>query len=495
MRWVVPSLGTLLGVAALLNGLFARGRVLFSADGDVGRHVHMGRTILDTGMIPRVDLFSHTRAGVPFVPYEWLSETITALVEGWAGLPGVAVMSVLLYTIAVVCVYRTSVLLGAPQWLAIVGGVLALFLLSFRLLPRPHMFTMALAGVFMLVLTRFAVSGRAWSLAPLPILMLFWVNAHGGFLIGFILIGAFLLGALLGSDEFDAPRPAVRPLLVVVMVCLGASLVNPAGLSLWGHVTGYLGIDFLVGITLEYQSVNFHRSLGRVFFICLFAGPALWMTGRVRVSWLAAGLYLFSAAAALHSNRNVTLFAVASLPWLGVWLRDFLATGGHGARARLEQLERLSQVDRQLKPGFGAVALIALVALALGPKADTFRFDDDKFPVVAMDWLERLTPRGPVFNQFRWGGYLLYERPDISVFIDGQTDFYGEELTREYLTALEGRPHWDAVLDKYGVEWTFTHVDSPLNQLLELDEDWRREYRDEVAVIFRRVAPASPDPA
>ncbi|MDX1600183.1 MAG: hypothetical protein R3191_01575, partial [Anaerolineales bacterium] len=375
---------------------------------------------------------------------------------------------------------------GAPRWLAISGAVLGLILLSFRLLPRPHLFTTALAGVFMVALIRFTVTGRAWTLAPLPILMLFWVNAHGGFLVGFLLLGAFLIGAALGSREFEDPRQAIRQLAVVTGLCAVLSFLNPAGPALWGHVTGYIGIDFLVGITLEYQSVNFHRSMGRVFFICLFAGPALWMTRRARVTWLSAGLYLFFAAAALHSNRNVSFFAVASLPWLGVWLRDFLAAGGSRETAWLERLRRLDAVDSQLRPGFATLATIGMVTLALGPQSDLYRFDEAKFPVAAAEWLNEKAPPGPVFNQFRWGGYLLYEHPDIPVFIDGQTDFYGEELTREYLTVLKANPGWDRVLEKHGVTWTFTRSSEPINQLLELDEDWERVYEDDVTIAYRR---------
>ena len=96
--------------------------------------------------------------------------------------------------------------------------------------------------------------------------------------------------------------------------------------------------------------------------------------------------------------------------------------------------------------------------------------------------------RGPLLNDMAWGGYLLYARPDIPVFIDGQTDFYGEELSREYLTAVKARPGWEDVLEKYGVTWTLTRRDEPINQLLALDPEWERVYADDVAVIYWHAA-------
>jgi hypothetical protein len=64
-------------------------------------------------------------------------------------------------------------------------------------------------------------------------------------------------------------------------------------------------------------------------------------------------------------------------------------------------------------------------------------YDPEKFPVAAVNWLETHPQDGEMFNYFIWGGYLLYrEWPDLQVFIDGQTDFYGETLSREYLSVL-----------------------------------------------------------
>lgn len=485
--WLLPSLGSLLGLAALTTALFVHGSTLFALDGDVGRHIRLGRTILDLEAIPRTDLFSHTRAGAPFVPYEWLSETLTALVADASGLAGVAVLSALLYLVAVLGVYRSSEELGAHRLLALPVALLAMLLQSVHLLPRPHLFTTAFAAIFMILLLRHARTGRSWLLAPLPLLMLAWVNSHGGFLMGFVLLAAFIVGALLRSREFTAGRRAVRPLAIVGFLCLAASLVNPAGLETWRHTTGYLGIDFLVDQTFEYRSVDFHEGYGKVFFVALFAGPALWMTGRVRVSWLAAGLFLLFGAAALHSARNIPLFTVAVLPWLPVWIEDVIRKDATRGVPLLKRMDRFESVDRRLKPVLPSLAGLGLLWIALGPASDVYRFDETVFPVEAAASLEAADTRGRVFNEMDWGGYLLYARPGIPVFIDAQTDFYGAELSQEYLLALKGYPGWRDVLDRHGVEWTFTRSEQPLNQLLACDPGWRLAYSDEVATVYRRL--------
>jgi hypothetical protein len=157
----------------------------------------------------------------------------------------------------------------------------------------------------------------------------------------------------------------------------------------------------------------------------------------------------------------------------------------------LARLRRMDGGDRSLQPWGWTLAAIGLVAWGLGPGAARYRFDPDVFPVRAVERLSEIGTSGPVFNQMHWGGYLLYAAPDIPVFIDGQTDFYGEELAREYLMAVNGQAGWHDVLDRHGVEWTLIGTRQPLAQLLALDAEWSRVYADRVAVVYRRDATIS----
>lgn len=490
-RWLIPSYGAILTLAALVTALVLRGTRMFAHDGDGGRHIRLGREIIERGQILRTDVVSHTRDGNPIVLYEWLSEVALHGADVAAGLPGVAVFAALLFTVAVWGVYRSAIELGALRPLALGAALLGLLSQLIHLLPRPHLFTTALAAVYLILLLRFARSDRAWALVPLPFLMVIWANLHGGFLLGFALVIAFLVGALLGSAEFAGGRRSARPLAVMMIACLAASLVTPYGLESWTYTTGHLGSDFFLAVTEEFQSVDFHRAYGRAFLVVLFAGPALWMTGRVRVSWLGAGLYLFFAASALYSARNIPLFALATLPWLAVWCEDVLEGGGGTAATVLARLRGMDRDDRSLRPWGWTLAGIGLVAWAVGPDAARYQFDPEAFPVRAVERLSKIDTSGHVFNQMRWGGYLLYAAPDILVFIDGQADFYGEELAREYLLAVNGQAGWRDVLDRHGVEWTLIGARQPLAQLLALDAEWSRVYTDHVAVVYRRSATRS----
>lgn len=483
-RWLLPSYGTLLFLTAFAYALLIRGPKMFSWDGDVGRHLRVGHDILQHGAIPLTDAYSHTLGVHPVIPYESGAEAIMALADRLGGLPGVAILTALLFAAAVYGVYIGAQELGAPRPLALGAGLLSMLLQSIHLLPRPHLFSSALIALFLVLLLRYARSGRPWTLAWPPVLTVIWANTHPGFFIGFVLLGAFLVGALLCSPEFAPGRAAARPLGLALVACLAASLLSPAGIGSYTQSAGLLGNDFIMAATNEFQSVNFHLSYGKVFFAVLFAGPVLWMTGRVRVSWLGLGLFLFFAAAALTSVRYVPLFGIVALPWLAVWARDVLKAGR--GEALLERFQRMDQDDRALRPWGWSAAVVGLMAVAVGPMAPAYRFDTTFFPTAALEHVGPQGPSGKLFNQMEWGGYLIYERPELPIFIDGMSHIFGEQLARRYLTALDAKPGWREVLDDYDVSWTLTRSAAPLNQLLALDPAWRLEYQDPVATIYRR---------
>jgi hypothetical protein len=92
-----------------------------------------------------------------------------------------------------------------------------------------------------------------------------------------------------------------------------------------------------------------------------------------------------------------------------------------------------------------------------------------------------------MFNYFTWGGYLLYRLwPQDTVFIDGQTDFYGESLTREYEQVMYVNQGWETVLEKYNVDWVIVPSDTPLVNSLQDELDWIPIYHDDTASILRK---------
>jgi hypothetical protein len=342
-------------------------------------------------------------------------------------------------------------------------------------------------------------SGRAQYWYLLPVLMFFWANLHGGFVIGFVIFLTYALG-LFWERRHPPETEPLPPLNWRAWIGVGglsfiASFFNPAGAGIWTTSVGFLGNRYLLDITVEYFSVNFHNPNVWPFAALLLVSVFLvWRNGvRLRpvhflllASWMMMGLY---------SVRNIPLYALIAAPILAELvarnIRAHPAGSGRGWDAFWARESHLQSVETRLHGNLWPVAAVLLTAgmLAAGFQFDIarsgYRFSTSAFPVGAVDWAEANPPSGNMFNEFTWGGYLLYRLwPEHLVFIDGQTDFYGEKLTREYMQVYEGDAGWQDVLARYHVRWAIIPSESPLAKRLQNELGWKVVYRDSVAVIL-----------
>lgn len=488
---------------------------LLSSDGDVARHLRLGERMLATGRLVERDFFSFTRAGEPFVAFEWGSEVVYALAHRIGGLPAVAILAGLLIAITyagVVLFLRRS---GVDPFLTYVVAMTASVLGMIHWLARPHLFTFVLT-VVLLHLLESRGGRRVWLFAPLFVV---WANLHGGFVYGFVLIGIYLAGDVLEAwrgDDRGAWLERARFHAGGLGLAMGASLVNPNGPGLFTHVweivTGANGLDYIKSNTVEFQSPNFHTFDGKVFLLALLALLAALVVTRTRPSYPRLLLFLASVAFALDAVRNIPLFAITALPVIVVSL------DAEWRRLRLPGLDRVREAfvvgDRGTRVGLWiapAVLALALLAASRGRVGKTVlipdEFDRGRFPAAAVERARAEGVSGRMFSEFTWGGYLLHAWPEQKVFIDGGTDFYGEEVFRDFGQVVKLEPGWRDVLDRWEIELALLAPDSRLAAELSRDPAWTTWHADSTAVLLRRVpadaplalpavsSPRRPDPA
>jgi hypothetical protein len=133
------------------------------------------------------------------------------------------------------------------------------------------------------------------------------------------------------------------------------------------------------------------------------------------------------------------------------------------------------------------VVLVAVAILMGTREASNNQFDPEVFPVTALDWLDENHIEGEMFNFFNWGGYILYRQwPEHPVFIDGQTDFYGESFSQEYVHVIDLDPDWQSILTRYEVSWAILPTGFRLVDALIHELGWNIIYEDPTAVILVR---------
>jgi hypothetical protein len=493
--FIVPSVADCVFIMALLIATLVWARPALNTDGDAGRHIRVGETILERGGLFHEDLFSHTMAGERFVPYEWASETLAALAHRAGGLPGVVILHGLVVAVAWGLLALFLRRRGVDPLLAFLVSVGSAAASAFHWLARPHVFTFV--GTIALLWLLEADRRR---LVLTLVLFAAWANLHGGFLFGLVLIAMYLTGDVLewlGGKERPAWEGRIARHALTFLAALAGAAINPSGLALFGHVTGYLGKTYLVNVTNEYMSPDFHLWFGRAFLLVLLALLLGILLSRRRPSWPVIVVFLGTLAFALHSARNIPLFCLTALPLLAVHL------DGEWRGLRWGPLDRLRGAlafgDKSAKAGgwagaFGAVFLMLLFGSGrvAGVPVVVAGYDPTIFPVEAVRKAREARLEGKIFNQFIWGGYILYAWPEQRVFIDGQTDFYGEDLTREYgqIVALQS---WRQRLMDRGVKIVLVDRRSALAAELSTEPGWSLMYEDSTAVLYSRSTTPTPD--
>lgn len=499
LAYLLPSISSFLWMAVFF-GVLLRGQRMINADGDLALHLNLGKYILNTGKIPLEDVFSHTMTRQPVTQHEWLTTVILEGIKRAAGLEGIILLFALVITTAMVLLFKqlrknTQTLL--PALLVI---LLTITNTIVHWLTRPHIFTFLFLTLWLIVLDRLrqGTLKRWWIL---PILMLFWVNMHGGFIIGFITWILYGLGAgwctLFQKTNGDSPSPDFwQAYLFIGTASFLASLLNPSGFGLWAKVVSHVGSRYLADVTMEFQSPNFHDASYWPFLV--FIGLLIVILGLSQKKFKPERLFTSAAwlLMGLYSVRNIPLFAIAAAPLLAQGLDHLFVTTQDNAKLLrwLKGLNnRLETTNNQLKGILWPLISVLLAALILlfgsgfQPGGDFYTFDPEVFPDQAVEWLEDNPQDGNMFNYFSWGGYLEYKLwPEYRVFIDSKSDFYGEDFVREYGKVVLQQEGWETVLDQYKVNWVILPKDEIAVKNIQKELEWNLIYEDETAVILKR---------
>jgi hypothetical protein len=462
---------------------------MLSIDSDLGRHLTLGHYILNNRVVPSVDIFSHTLGGHPRPPYEWLTQVLFALADRLAGLDGVILLVSLFIAVAFSYVYGQAVKKSGLPLMTLALSILALAASSLHWLPRPHVVTFLFLAILLERLEALQ-NGEPVPIWQFPAIMFFWANMHGGFIFGFLVWLAYLAGAVWDRwiKKEDTNSTIWRKMWIGISLSGVASILTPDG---WGNWIAVLSNNsrYILSQTVETMPPNITQIGTWPFFILVFMSVILFLSNWKRV--LASHVFLLAGLAflGLLMARNIPLFAVASVPVLSLWIRDLISSPSRWLKIE----SHISEIQKPLKSSFWTLLPVAGLMFLIGIRPITqkdalIHFDQRVFPVQAVDWLEEHPQSGHMFNEFNWGGYLLYRLwPEQKVFLDSQTDFYGETLLREYEQVITASRDWEDVLSKYEVSWVILPVQSRLSESLRMDMDWKLLYEDQTAIIARKL--------
>jgi hypothetical protein len=514
----MPSAADLIFIALLTVLLFTPLSVRLLGDAGIGWHIRTGQQILAAHAILRVDRFSSTMAGKPWYAWEWLYDIVVGELETGLGLNGVVWLTALVIGAVFAGAFRLLIRDGTHICLALGLVLLATYASMIHFLARPHVVSWLFTFMWFAILdstermnggrlspsfrsSRFRIGRR--TLWLLPVLMLVWVNMHGGFVIGVVLSAIFWLAAAwnwwyAGAGRIEealekiAARQRTFDLTLVGLISVAVSFLNPYGWNLHAHIYHYLSDRFLMNHIDEFRSPDFHGIAQRCFLILILIAVATLAARGLDLRLSGLLTVLFAVYAGLYAARNIPVSSLLLVLVTG----PLLATKDSARLApepdRLSFFQRMANVESRLRghlwPIF--VAVITLVIAVNGGRVGQSKLMDAHFsphrmPVEAVDHFAQIGVRGPVLAPDYWGGYLIYRLyPKTQVVVDDRHDLYGSEFFKSYITMIRAEPGWEQFLRDHPAGCILVPKNAALASVLVESPNWKQVYSDDTATIF-----------
>jgi hypothetical protein len=496
--FLIPSIPDVVFAGLAWLQVAAASVMLLNRDGDLPRHIAVGKVMLESHSLVRQDFFSHTAYGRPFLAYEWLSQLILAAVYEWAGLDAVAVLAAIAIALAYALIAGFLIRRGVVIDLVLVTVAAAALLGMTHWAARPHAFSFAASAI----LLRLLEPGKRRRLLLFVPLFALWANLHPGFLFGLGVLGLVTLGDILegiaGGNRAEWWR-AARYHGAALGVGSAATLLNPYGLGLHAHSLGHLGNSEIIPGIIEFSSPDFHSVEGLAFLGILLVTLAAVAARRTRLTAPTLLILLATLALSLHSRRYIALFGIVTLPLIALSIAEDWKRWVPGMFGNFAQT--LAYGDRLARRGGLALAVVALLGLAVtdyhGHRTQyvATEFSRDVFPVDAVNFARTAGVTGKLYNEYMWGGYITLAWPEQRVAIDGFADFYGTQIFREFFQVAWLDPGWRDVLRRWNVGLVLMRADSRLADELGGEPGWHEVYRDHLAVLLQKSGAAPPQSA
>jgi hypothetical protein len=462
--------------AFLVGATFDVGR-LFKVDPDMWWHIKTGQTILATHHWPTVDPYSFTVHGQPWMAFEWLGDVLIGAVALVGGVRGLDALLIVLGSAVMIALYAFAAIRSGNSK----AGFLAAAVLFCLANPSFSMRSQMLGYLF-LVLTLIALElfrqGRQWAIWFLPALFLVWVNTHGSFIIGLGVLLVYLMCGLKGfrAGAIEAKQWTAKErirLECVFGLCLAVLPITPYGTRLAAFPFQVAaGIPVSVAHILEWLPMPFNLVGGKIFLALILGFFLVQMFFNLR--WRLEELVLFLGGvvmACLHV-RFVLLFVPFYIPLLAVVFSRWLP--------RYDRKK-----DKYVLNAAVMAGVIALMWHYFPSQAFLDKRVADNFPVKAVEYLQQHPVPGPMYDDYDFGGYLVWSGQ--RVFIDGRSELYEQGgVLSDYLHVSVLEPGALGVLRNYGIKSCLLDRNASLTTVLSALPDWRRVYSDETSALFVR---------
>jgi len=437
-----------------------------------------GKEIWTSKAIPHIDMYSYTANGLEWINHEWLSEMLMWLVFNAFGSPGLLIVKMIIGLISVSAISMISYNRKSHFLIYSIVFVISVFIMSPGFMTRPQLMTFLFTSFFFLVI-HYYLERRVNLLWTLPLIMILWVNSHGGFM-----IGAGILPIVVVLDYTDCflhkkDRGHIHSLILWMIITEVSLIINPYGIHM---------------LTFLYKTLTFPRSISEWDPVALFDFSYIslkifslvvifsFFFSRDKNRYWEIGIIMISMLFAFLHQRHTPILAIFAAPFLSEKI-SFIAQ-------KISIFDRIASLHSQM-------ILTAVVVLIIGYQlfntldkhikaGFNVIVDPTLYPVSAIQFLMVNNLKGNLLVPFEWGEYAIWKLyPDNKVSIDGRFDtVYPKEVIDDHFNAINNEKAWNDLLDKYPTDIILARRTPYSVKMIKAQGDWVYIYSDKTSIIF-----------
>ncbi len=459
-------------------------------DPDIWWHIRTGQWILQHHAIPRTDSFSSFAAGKPWQAYSWLFEVLVYKLYSTFGLLGIVLYVGILVVAITAALHHMVKRLQRDFSLVILLTAAGAMCLGHLFTPRPWLFTILFFVLELDILMRARRTGRLRELVWLPVIFALWSNIHIQFIDGLVVLAlasAESLAAIFYPSliKSDSEAHHINPLAIpaVSLACILATFLNPYGPSIYKIAYDLNAQTGVLNLINELKAVPFRDITDFTMLILALAACALLARAK-HLPLFEAALFVFAAFVSFRSQRDVWVMAAIALAILASRL-----AGNEKAK------DYTTPAVTPLAALAASLAVVAAFSITHVDNAALRKQMSITEPVQAVDFIKQHGFVGPLYNDFNWGGYVIYNLQDLPASIDGRTTLMGQEHIDRSTGTVGAQAGWntDPQLTSAGV--ILLPVTAPLASVLQMDPHFHLVYQDKLAMVFVAHQPAFLKPA
>lgn len=460
-------------------------------------HLKIGEYILNHHLIPTENMFSWTLpSNQPFYYAAWLAELLFYIFYSLSGVQLLIAIRTILFGIALWIVgaesHRRS---NSWRISALVIALLTMMSIN-NLIVRTQIWAWIPFIVTYVVLKRYTEGKlNAWWLLLCPVSMIFWVNVHGSFILGLVLIGMFFIGEVISKliKHDSALNWSQIGILAGTVIFSGlAVLVNPRFIGIINYTIKLLTDPSSQQLIEEWQSPTPQGIANIIFYVSILILIILLAYSRYRPSITEIFLVSGFLWLAWSGMRYVVWYGIITMPILAHLIKDLPI-----------KMPRLVPQKNWLNLGIALILFIPVIFVQPWfverlPLPETFWQQvlrnspagpllSTGTPVSAAEYLKS-HPGGLLFNEMGYGSYLIWAVQDQGVFVDPRVELYPYDQWKDYIDITNGK-NYDEILSKYGVNRILLDkkLQPELAAVLLKDKLWKLEYDDPYSQIWEKV--------